>query len=147
MRVLRSMGIVVLGVVVLVLGSCNTYVLLFGTESANPQQDLIGSWIISSVSGAGDYSEYHALNFYDDDTFTITNADGAAIEQDDMSEITDTSFRAVIITQTVYPEYIGGDNYAEYVIKTSGEDTVLRVAFFDDETKATRFVTFVGVKE
>jgi hypothetical protein len=149
MRNLRKSGMLVLAVLaVAVLGGCNTYTLLFGEEVANPQDVLIGRWTIEGISVTGEaVGDYHAIEFLSDDTFEISTEDGTVFERNTMASITDESFDCTIVLQTNDPSMVGSENYAEYIIRTRGFDTVLRVDFYDDSTMETRFIRIIGKKQ
>jgi hypothetical protein len=145
-RGVRIAALLVGAGLVLTLSGCTGFAFLFGEPSTSPQADLVGEWIINSAGGAADTTGYKAFQFPGDDTFTITNVTDEVIETNTMTEVTSTSFVGNITQQTIDPSLVGTATFAEYEISVWNESTFLRIVFYDDDTKAVRFVTFVCEK-
>jgi hypothetical protein len=98
--------------------------------------------VLCAASGATNVDNYHALNFYADDTFTITDPLEVIIEQNNMTEVTESTFVGNINVQTEYSDLVGHSTYAEYEITYRRGTVYLKIAFYDDEAKADKYITF-----
>ena len=127
---------------VLTLAGCTGFAFLFGETSSSPQEDMIGSWTIMMTSGPVDVSEFMTLVIRSNNTLSFINGDNETVEDNDITEITDSSFVGTITLQTSNPSLVGETTYAEYEVSELSGTRYLRVAFYEDSTKTTRFVTF-----
>ena len=64
-----------------------------------------------------------------------------------MTAITSASFVGNINIQTLFPDLVGSSTYAEYDITVWQGSTYLKLEFYDDDTKQTKFVTFYCIKD
>lgn len=105
-----------------------------------PQELLIGTWKIdpTKTDPAGAVGSTHYKIRFTSNQFVIEDSSGNAIEKDDITAIDDLGFYCTILVYTPDPNYVGGQNYALYDV----DRNTLKVAFYDDDTLATRFVTF-----
>jgi len=132
----RKIAVVAAGVLCILLAGCDLLDCLF-----DPACDLRGTWLIDDTDP--DEPTYDRLIFHDDDTYRILGALGNIIESGSMTDVTDSDFVGTIESQVEEPGLEGTSTYAVWDV----DGDTLTVRFYDDQTMATLYITFVCTRQ
>ena len=128
----------VIVVFALSLGSCKYLSFL------NPGWGLQGSW---EITDHPDTPAYDAFAYYvfrsGAEGFQIQDADRTVWQSGPILNLTDSSYDYQIEENTLYPQFEGAENYAEYTL--DGDD--LTIVLYTDRDKTAQIATLVCVRE
>ena len=107
----------------------------------DPAENLRGTWSITENPNS--VEPHDALVFTSENEYRILDGNDDVFERGPMREVTSESFEYTMEQADHAPGLVGNENYAEYSI--DGDE--LTITFYDDQTKETKFVSFVAVRE
>jgi hypothetical protein len=109
-----------------------------GLFNVPPREDLLGNWAIdvAATTELGTYP-HRSFRFTETEMYIYDQADNI-VERATINNIDNEGFYYTITAQTFDATLIGQERYSTYTIV---EDR-LTIQFYDDDTLATRFITF-----